>query len=171
MKKNDKKNGVPAFVFLVALLTGCTEPPPPAAPVSMTVLEARLAQSPQAADTVVALTFELHNRGREPVHVMFDSARVTTENGERSQWGPLRRQLRAESDAVAARLRLADLGLEREAETLVGEGMIEMAPGERRRKALPFRLESAPRQVRLELMYHDMATDAMLHLQGEASVH
>src|SRR5690554_4439315 len=139
--KNEKKNGVLAFAFLVALLAGCSEPPPPAAPVSMTVLEARLVQAPQAADPVVALTFELHNQGREPVHVMFDSARVTTENGEHSQWGPLRRQLRAEPDAIAIRLRLADLGLEREVETLVGESMIEMAPGERRRKALPFPLE------------------------------
>lgn len=162
---------LPALVFA---LWGCGSSDPLVMQVAKTAVlkPAKAGEAP-----LVSLVVELENRGKMAVHVEYDKIQVLTDADERQALRAFRQEIRRmEQEAPTpaaweAMIKpLAPLGVDRLVVEDLKQHVIEIIPGERVQKVFPFRLSRVPARLTLDVEYHDVATDKMLHVRREVVV-
>jgi hypothetical protein len=154
------------LIFLALTASGCGGK---SEPLAMNVFRTTAAMSDNGK-AVVVIEVELENRGQEPVHLSYDSVQVVTAEGERSSMRALRHALKAGSvapDQEELLEALQKLSIDQRQLRDLVQDAIEIAPGTKVIRTFPFSLEKSPQRMTLELTYHDVATDEVLHVRRE----
>lgn len=116
--------------------------------------------------TVVAVMVELENRGPEPVHLSYESAIAAAADGAKTSVRAFRkrhqevsRSARSPQDLEQGLAALARIGIDKRVLDELQANQVEILPGRRVGKILPFLFAEAPTRMAIELRYHDDATD------------
>lgn len=165
-----------AMAILVAgFLLGCGQPSEPLIIKIGSVQSVRLGG--WGNGTVVSISVDLENQGKEAIHVAYDSVQLLTAEGDRGSLRAFRGEIkRREGRAASAGDResalkpLLDAGFDRAVLEDLKQDVIEIGPGGRTKKVFAFNLARPTAAGTIELSYHDMDTDKMFRVSHEFRV-
>ena len=166
-------HAVAALAFAAAL-TACGNPEP----LVMHVGEARqLKPGEWGNGVVVSVAVEFENRGREAAHVDYDSVVARGTDGEQASVRAFRRlvldatrKARSREELERRFAALARIGIDERVLNDVKLPAIEILPGQRIAKNLPFSFAREPGSITIELRYHDNDTDRIFKIGADARV-
>jgi hypothetical protein len=159
---------------LAAALVACGNPEP----LVMRVGEARALKPGEWGNgVVVSVAVEFENRGRAAVHVNYDSFLARGTDGEQTSVRAFRRlvvdagrKAQSREELERKRVALARIGIDERVLNDVKLPAIEILPGQRIARTLPFSFVLEPGSITIEFRYHDDDTDRIFKTSADTRV-